>query len=66
VSLIGFSPKTDDLKRLFPDNYRKMPALVSTASVAMPGHNPSAPELTKVVIFYVNTADTPFLDPLHH
>jgi hypothetical protein len=32
----------------------------------MIGHNPSATEPTKVVIFYVSTLDTPFLDPLHH
>lgn len=41
-------------------------AMVEPANVAMIGHNPSATEPTKVVIFYVSTADTPFLDPLHH
>ena len=40
--------------------------MVEPADVAMTGHNPSATELTKVVIFYVSTPDTPFLDPLHH
>src|ERR1700709_2433005 len=41
-------------------------AMVEPPNVAMTGHNPSATEPTKVVIFYVSTADTPFLDPLHH
>jgi quercetin dioxygenase-like cupin family protein len=41
-------------------------AMVEPPNVAMIGHNPSATEPTKVVIFYVSTADTPFLDPLHH
>jgi quercetin dioxygenase-like cupin family protein len=41
-------------------------AMVEPANVAMIGHNPSATEPTKVVIFYVSTPDTPFLDPLHH
>ena len=31
----------------------------------MTGYNRSALELTKVVIVYVSTPDTPFLDPLH-
>jgi quercetin dioxygenase-like cupin family protein len=41
-------------------------AMVEPPNVAMTGYNPSATEPTKVVIFYVSTADTPFLDPLHH
>jgi quercetin dioxygenase-like cupin family protein len=41
-------------------------AIVEPPNVAMTGHNPSATESTKVVIFYVSTPDTPFLDPLHH
>jgi len=41
-------------------------AMVEPPNVAMTGHNPSATEPTKVVIFYVSTPDTPFLDPLHH
>ena len=41
-------------------------AMVEPPNVAMIGHNPSATEPTKVVIFYVGTPDTPFLDPLHH
>ena len=41
-------------------------AMVEPPNVAMTGYNPSATELTKVVIFYVSAPDTPFLDPLHH
>lgn len=41
-------------------------AMVEPANVAMTGHNPSATEPTRVVIFYVSTPDAPFLDPLHH
>jgi quercetin dioxygenase-like cupin family protein len=41
-------------------------AMVEPPNVAMTGHNPSATEMTRVVIFYVSTPDTPFLDPLHH
>ncbi|QWG24055.1 cupin domain-containing protein [Bradyrhizobium sediminis] len=41
-------------------------AMVEPPNVAMTGYNPSASELTKVVIFYVSAPDTPFLDPLHH
>ena len=41
-------------------------AMVEPPNVAMVGYNPSATEPTKVVIFYVSTPDTPFLDPLHH
>jgi hypothetical protein len=31
----------------------------------MTGYNPSATEKTGVVIFYVSTPETPFLDALH-
>jgi hypothetical protein len=41
-------------------------AMVEPPNAAMTGHNPSATEMTKVVIFYVSAPDTPFLDPLHH
>lgn len=41
-------------------------AMVEPPNVAMTGYNPSAIELTKVVVFYVSAPDTPFLDPLHH
>ena len=40
-------------------------ALVEPPKVAMTGHNRSATEPTKVVIFYVSANDTPFLDLLH-
>jgi quercetin dioxygenase-like cupin family protein len=40
-------------------------ALVEPPNVAMTGYNRTAGE-TKVVIFYVSTIDTPFLDPLSH
>jgi quercetin dioxygenase-like cupin family protein len=55
-----------DLKDRPPLTVRAGEAMVEPANVAMTGHNPSATEPTKVVIFYVSTADTPFLDPLHH
>ena len=41
-------------------------AMVEPPHVAMTGSNPSATEMTRVVIFYVSSPDTPFLDPLHH
>lgn len=41
-------------------------AMVEPPNVAMTGYNPSGTESTSVVIFYVSTPDTPFLDPLHH
>ena len=55
-----------DLKDRPQVTVRAGEAMVEPANVAMIGHNPSATEPTKVVIFYVSTADTPFLDPLHH
>lgn len=57
---------TLDLKDRPPITVKAGEAMVEPPNVAMTGHNPSAAELTKVVIFYVSTADTPFLDPLHH
>jgi quercetin dioxygenase-like cupin family protein len=57
---------TLDLKDRPPITVKAGEAMVEPPNVAMTGHNPSATELTKVVIFYVSTADTPFLDPLHH
>src|SRR5438128_11774210 len=55
-----------DLKDRPPLTVRAGEAMVEPPNVAMIGHNPSATEATKVVIFYVSSADTPFLDPLHH
>ena len=40
-------------------------AIVEPPNVEMTGFNRSASELTKVVIVYVSTPGTPFLDPLH-
>ena len=57
---------TLELKDRPPLTVRAGEAMVEPADVAMIGHNPSATEPTKVVIFYVSTPDTPFLDPLHH
>ena len=41
-------------------------AMVEPPKVPMTGYNRSATELTKVVIFYVSTNDTPFLDMMSH
>ena len=49
-----------------PLTVRAGEAMVEPPNMAMIGHNPSATEPTNVVIFYVSTPDTPFLDPLHH
>jgi len=40
-------------------------AIVEPPNVEMTGYNRNASELTKVLIIYVSTPDTPFLDPLH-
>ena len=56
---------TLDLKDRPPLTVRAGEAMVEPPNVAMVGYNPSATEPTKVVIFYVSTPDTPFLDPLH-
>jgi quercetin dioxygenase-like cupin family protein len=57
---------TLELKDRPPLTVRAGEAMVEPPNVAMIGHNPSAIEPTNVVIFYVSTPDTPFLDPLHH
>ena len=57
---------TLELKDRAPLTVRAGEAMVEPPNVAMIGHNPSAREPTNVVIFYVSTPDTPFLDPLHH
>ena len=41
-------------------------AMVEPPKVPMTGYNRSATEPTKVVIFYVSTNDTPFLDMMAH
>lgn len=57
---------TLELKDRPPLTVRAGEAMVEPPNVAMIGHNPSATEPTRVVIFYVSPPDTPFLDPLHH
>ena len=57
---------TLELKDRPPLTVRAGEAMVEPPNVAMVGYNPSATEPTRVVIFYVSTPDTPFLDPLHH
>jgi quercetin dioxygenase-like cupin family protein len=57
---------TLDLKDRPPLTVRAGEAMVEPPNVAMTGYNPSATEPTRVVIFYVSTPDTPFLDLLHH
>jgi quercetin dioxygenase-like cupin family protein len=39
-------------------------AMVEPPNVKMTGHNRSATDQTRVVIFYVSDPDTPFLDPI--
>ena len=57
---------TLDLQDRPPVTVRAGEAMVEPPNIAMTGYNPSATEQTRVVIFYVSTPDTPFLDPLHH
>jgi quercetin dioxygenase-like cupin family protein len=57
---------TLELKDRTPVTVKAGEAMVEPPNVAMTGYNPSATEMTKVVIFYVSATDTPFLDPLHH
>jgi len=56
---------TLDLKDRPPISVKAGEAMVEPPNAAMTGYNPSATETTRVVIFYVSTPDTPFLDPLH-
>ena len=57
---------TLELKDRTPLTVKAGEAMMEPPNVAMTGHNPSATEMTKVVIFYVSAPDTPFLDLLHH
>jgi quercetin dioxygenase-like cupin family protein len=57
---------TLELKDRPPVTVKAGEAMVEPPNVPMTGRNPSATEPTKVVIFYVSSPDTPFLDPLHH
>jgi quercetin dioxygenase-like cupin family protein len=54
-----------ELKDREPLTVRAGEAMVEPPNVAMTGYNPSATEKTRVVIFYVSTPETPFLDALH-
>lgn len=56
---------TLELKGQAPVTVKAGEAMVEPPNVEMTGYNPSATEPTKVVIFYVSTPNTPFLDPLH-
>lgn len=57
---------TLNLKDRPPMTVRAGEALVEPPNVAMTGYNPSNTDATKVIIFYVSTPETPFLDLLHH
>src|SRR5437660_6308043 len=39
-------------------------AMIEPPNVKMTGHNRSATDLIRVLIFYVSDSDTPFLDPV--
>jgi quercetin dioxygenase-like cupin family protein len=56
---------TLELKSQAPITAKAGEVMVEPPNVEMTGYNPSAKEPTKVVIFYVSTPNTPFLDPLH-
>lgn len=56
---------TLELKDRAPIIVKAGEAIVEPPNVEMTGFNRSTSELTKVVIVYVSTPDTPFLDPLH-
>lgn len=56
---------TLELKGQPPITVKAGEALVEPSHVEMTGYNRSATEATKVVIFYVSSPNTPFLDPAH-
>jgi quercetin dioxygenase-like cupin family protein len=56
---------TLELKGQAPIVVKAGEALVEPPNVEMTGYNRSTTELTKVVIFYVSTPNTPFLDTTH-
>ena len=56
---------TLQLKDQAPLTVKAGEAMVEPPNVAMTGYNPSTTEMARVVIFYVSTPETPFLDPLH-
>lgn len=56
---------TLELKGQAPVVIKAGEAYVEPPHVEMTGYNRSVSEETKVVIFYVSSRDTPFLDPKH-
>jgi quercetin dioxygenase-like cupin family protein len=56
---------TLELKGLPPITAKAGEAIVEPPNVEMTGYNRSTTEAAKVVIFYVSTPQTPFLDPMH-
>jgi quercetin dioxygenase-like cupin family protein len=56
---------TLELKGRPPIMVKAGEAIVEPPNVEMTGFNRSTSELTKVVIVYVSTPGTPFLDPMH-
>lgn len=56
---------TLELKGRAPIVVKAGEALVEPPNVEMTGYNRSTSETTKVVIFYVSTPNTPFLDMTH-
>ena len=56
---------TLELKGRSPIAVKKGEAIVEPPHVEMTGYNRSASEPTKVIIFYVSTPGTPFLDMTH-
>ncbi|HEY6259243.1 MAG TPA: cupin domain-containing protein [Xanthobacteraceae bacterium] len=56
---------TLELKGRAPIAVNAGEAIVEPPNVEMVGYNRSATDVTKVVIVYVSTPNTPFLDPLH-
>jgi quercetin dioxygenase-like cupin family protein len=56
---------TLELKGQAPIVVKAGEALVEPPNVEMTGYNRSTSETTKVVIFYVSTPNTPFLDMTH-
>jgi hypothetical protein len=55
-----------ELKGRSPIAVKAGEALVEPPDTEMVGYNRSATEAARVVIFYVATPGTPFLDLLHH
>jgi quercetin dioxygenase-like cupin family protein len=56
---------TLELKGQAPITVKAGEALVEPPDVEMVGYNRSTTEVTRVVVFYVSSPNTPFLDPIH-